>query len=57
MQLGPYEFNVVLGERRDLSPDAWRTADAMLRWLEAGAAGASSGDVYARLVDDARPHG
>jgi hypothetical protein len=49
-ELGAYEFNVVLGERRDLDPDAWRSADAVLAWLEAGAAGASSGDIYARLV-------
>jgi FkbM family methyltransferase len=51
-ELGAYEFNVVLGEQRDLAPDAWRRAEAMLQWLDAGAAGASSGDVYARLVDD-----
>ncbi|MGE0159897.1 MAG: FkbM family methyltransferase [Gemmatimonadales bacterium] len=48
--LGPYEFNVVLGERRDLAPDGWRSADAMLAWLDLGAEGASSGDIYARLV-------
>jgi FkbM family methyltransferase len=49
-ELGAYEFNAVLGERRDLAPDAWRSADAILSWLEAGASGASSGDIYARLV-------
>lgn len=49
-ELGAYDFNVVLGERRDLAPDAWRGADAMLAWLEGGAGGASSGDVYARLT-------
>jgi FkbM family methyltransferase len=47
--LGRYEFNVVLGERRDFAPAGWRSADAMLAWLAAGAGGASSGDVYARL--------
>jgi FkbM family methyltransferase len=47
--LGSYEFNVVLGERRDLAADAWRSADAMLAWLDDGAGGASSGDIYARL--------
>jgi hypothetical protein len=52
-ELGAYEFNVVLGERRDLAADAWRDADAMLTWLEGGADGASSGDVYARLTKDA----
>ncbi len=49
-ELGAYEFNVVLGERRDLAPDGWRSADAMLAWLDAGAGGASSGDIYARLT-------
>jgi FkbM family methyltransferase len=49
-ELGSYEFNVVLGEQRDLSPDGWRSAEAMLAWLDAGAGGASSGDVYARLA-------
>jgi FkbM family methyltransferase len=47
--LGSYEFNVVLGERRDLAPGGWRSAKAMLEWIDAGADGASSGDIYARL--------
>lgn len=49
-ELGRYEFNVVLGERRDFARDAWMEADALLTWLAAGAEGASSGDIYARLV-------
>jgi len=49
-ELGRYEFNVVLGERRDLAPDGWRSGEAILAWLEAGASGSSSGDIYARLV-------
>jgi FkbM family methyltransferase len=49
-ELGPYEFNVVVAERRDLATDAWRSAEAILAWLEGGASGASSRDVYARLV-------
>jgi FkbM family methyltransferase len=49
-ELGLYEFNAVLGERRDLSPDGWRSPEAILAWLDAGASGASSGDIYARLV-------
>jgi FkbM family methyltransferase len=48
-ELGPYEFNAVLGERRDLAPESWRSPEAMLAWLDAGAGGASSGDIYARL--------
>lgn len=49
--LGRYRYNVVLGEGRDFVFDPWRNADAMLAWLEGGAEGASSGDVYARLDD------
>ncbi len=56
MELGRYEFNVVLGERRDLAPDAWRNPESILGWLEAGADGASSGDVYARLSPSAGEH-
>ena len=48
-ELGSYRFNVVLGERRDFAFDAWRSGDELVAWLEAGAGGASSGDVYARL--------
>ncbi len=48
-QLGAYQFNVVAGEGRSFDFEAWRTAEEMLGWLEAGAGGCSSGDVYARL--------
>jgi len=47
--LGVYRYNVVLGEGRDFVFDSWRDAESMLTWLEGGAGGASSGDVYARL--------
>lgn len=50
--LGPYSFNVALGEGRDFVFDAWRDAPAMLAWLDAGADGASSGDIYARLEEN-----
>ncbi len=46
--LGAYDFNVVAGEERDFVHREWMSADAMVRWLEAGAGGGSSGDVYAR---------
>jgi len=49
--LGRYRFNVVLGEKRDFLLESWIGPQEMLAWLEAGAAGASSGDVYARRVD------
>jgi FkbM family methyltransferase len=52
-ELGPYEFNAVPGEGRAfLFPD-WCPGARVIRWLEAGAGGASSGDLYARLVDPA----
>jgi hypothetical protein len=47
--LGPYRFNVVLGEKRDFALEAWTGAEEMLAWVEAGCAGASSGDIYAVL--------
>lgn len=48
-QLGPYGFNVVLGEGRDFVFDEWQDPPGILAWLSAGAGGASSGDIYARL--------
>lgn len=53
--LGPYEFNVVPGEERSfLFPD-WRAASAVTAWLESGAGGISSGDLYARLTPGRAP--
>ena len=48
--LGRYEFNAIPGEKRDFVSDHWSTAHQMIAWLSAGADGASSGDVYARLA-------
>jgi FkbM family methyltransferase len=48
-QLGAYRFNVVLGEQRTFAFDSWIDTGAIEAWLVAGAAGAASGDVYARL--------
>lgn len=56
-QLGAYRFNVVLGERRELELDGWRSPEEMIDWLEAGAGGASSGDIYARLERSERGAG
>lgn len=50
--LGPYRFNVALGERRDFVFDDWCDAPSILSWLAAGADGASSGDIYARLNEE-----
>ena len=47
--LGRYEFNAVLGEGRYFLSDPWVGADQMIDWLRRGAAGARSGDVYARI--------
>lgn len=47
--LGSYEFNAVLGESRAWRFDGWVGAGDVRKWLLAGADGASSGDVYARL--------
>lgn len=49
--LGRYEYNAIPGEERSFAFRRWRGAGELEAWLEAGAAGASSGDVYARLRD------
>ena len=48
--LAAYEFNAALGEDRSFQWSSWRGPDDTVRWLESGAAGASSGDLYARRV-------
>jgi FkbM family methyltransferase len=47
--LGDYEFNAVRGEERAFVSSQWMPAEPMIAWLEKGAGGAPSGDVYARL--------
>jgi FkbM family methyltransferase len=49
--LGAYEFNAIPGEERRYLSERWMGADEVARWLEAGADGMASGDVYARLLD------
>jgi hypothetical protein len=46
--LADYRFNVVLGEGRSFVFDEWEGAMRISEWMEAGAGGASSGDLYAR---------
>jgi FkbM family methyltransferase len=53
--LGSYEFNVICGEGREFEFMTWTTPDDITRWLRTGAGGASSGDVYARLLSDTSP--
>ncbi len=48
-ELGSYEFNAVAGEQREFLFGEWRTAGEMIAWLEGGANGIASGDIYARL--------
>lgn len=54
-ELGVYRFDTVLGEGRDFLFGSWIGGDEMLAWLDRGAAGASSGDIYARLEPRAAP--
>ena len=46
--LAAYEYNVVAGEQRRFLWPRWRPATALHSWLQAGAAGIASGDLYAR---------
>lgn len=46
--LGEYDFNAIPGEGRDYVRREWMNDQEMLTWLDEGAGGASSGDVYAR---------
>ncbi|MEE4381010.1 MAG: FkbM family methyltransferase [Pseudomonadales bacterium] len=47
--LGPYRFDVVVGERSGRLWREWRAADEVRRWLEALPGDAPSGDLFARL--------
>lgn len=49
-RLGRYRFNVVAGEQRSFIWEVWQRPEATRQWLDAGADGISSGDIYARLV-------
>jgi FkbM family methyltransferase len=48
-RLGRYEFNAIGGENRNFLFPAWRSAAEIGAWIDAGAHGLASGDVYARL--------
>ena len=52
MQLGRYEYNVVVGERRAFEWARWQEPEAVIVWLSEVASGSRSGDVYARLVEE-----
>lgn len=53
-RLGRYEYNVILGERRTPHLTRWVDAQGIRHWLDDGADGASSGDLYARRIDAPR---
>lgn len=48
--LGPYRFNVALGESQAFVQDHWTSAPEMADWLVALPHDANSGDVYARCA-------
>jgi FkbM family methyltransferase len=48
-ELGAYEFNVIGGEGRRFLWSHWRSPDDVVQWLDHGAGGLASGDLYARL--------
>jgi len=49
--LGRYEFNAIAGEGRHFLFERWQNGEEIRDWVEAGAGGLRSGDVYARLTD------
>ncbi|MEP1216398.1 MAG: FkbM family methyltransferase [Marinobacter sp.] len=49
-RLGQYEFNVVAGEQRCFIWSSWQEPELLRHWLDAGADGIASGDIYARLL-------
>ncbi len=49
-RLGQHEFNVIAGEQRRFIWSSWQDPESLRLWLDAGAEGVASGDIYARLV-------
>ncbi|GGY73422.1 FkbM family methyltransferase [Marinobacter zhanjiangensis] len=52
-RLGHYEFNVIAGEQRRFIWPSWQDTESIRQWLVAGADGIASGDIYARLTNQA----
>lgn len=48
--LASYEYQVAAGERRCFHLDDWVSAQAVRTWLQSGADGLASGDLYARRL-------
>jgi FkbM family methyltransferase len=51
-ELGTYEYNAIRGEEREFALDIWVSSGEILDWLDRGAGGAASGDIYARRARD-----
>ena len=49
-RLGRYEFNVIAGEQRRFMWSSWQDPEALRQWLDTGADGIASGDIYARFT-------
>lgn len=49
-RLGRHEFNVIAGEQRRFIWTSWQAPGSLRQWLDAGADGIASGDIYARLI-------
>jgi hypothetical protein len=50
--LASYRYNVIAGEGRDFRFGEWQTPEAIGGWLDEGAEGVSSGDLYARRLEE-----
>ncbi|BDA86448.1 hypothetical protein Sa4125_39900 [Aureimonas sp. SA4125] len=53
-QLGPYEFNLVVGERQRFHAEGWMPAGDFRHFLRCVSLSGASGDVYARLIPSDR---
>lgn len=49
-RLGRYECNAIAGEQRQYIWASWQDPESLRQWLDGGAEGIASGDIYARLV-------
>jgi len=50
VRLGHHEFNAIAGEQRRFIWSSWQSPESLRQWLDAGADGIASGDIYARHV-------
>lgn len=50
-RLGDYRFNAIAGEQRKFRWETWQSPEAITQWLNSGADGLASGDLYACRSD------